>query len=45
MDWLMLPLVFLAAAFCIHGFPDIKIGGKHEYHYHNNEDEDEFEQK
>lgn len=29
---------FCGMALLLHGFPDIKIGGKHEYHYHNDEE-------
>jgi hypothetical protein len=35
MEWAILPLSLLAIALMIHGFPNIKIGGKHEYHTHN----------
>ena len=41
MNWaesLSVFFAFLGLGILFHGFPDIKIGGKHEYHYHNNED-------
>ena len=38
MNWPEAMTVFFGAigfACILHGFPDIKIGGKHEYHEHN----------
>lgn len=40
MEWMAVPLVFLAIGFIIHGWPDIKIGGRHNYYYNQKEEED-----
>jgi hypothetical protein len=41
MEWLAAPLIVLAFAFMMNGFPNIHIGRKEIHkHYHNKEDED-----
>lgn len=45
MQYLILPLSIFALAFVFHGFPDIKIGGNHEYHEHNYIGKDEEDDK
>ena len=46
MEWLTAPLIVLAFAFMIHGFPDIRIGTKDTFnHYYGDSQEGEEDEE